>query len=114
MDPVRNSVSIKISSEGKLLSKSMEISNGVEEKFTEKDYYLHPFPYQESLKALEEELKMLEKSGKKTLWFYSGEETFKRLKKGESWLKEGRTGEVSLTPYDVNNIVYVLLKKLER
>jgi len=114
MDPVRNSVSIKISSEGKLLSKSMEISNGVEEKFTEKDYYLHPFSCQESLRALEEELKMLEKSGKKTLWFYSGEETFKRLKKGESWLEKGRKGEVLLTPHDVNNIVYVLLKKLER
>lgn len=85
----------------------------MKQEFTEKNYYLHPSPYLEVLKALEEEIRRIEKSGKKTLWFYSGKHTLARLKKGrECLLKKGRKGEIPLTPQDVNNIVYVLLKKL--
>ena len=85
----------------------------MKENFTEKDYYLHPFPYRGSLKALEEELEILERSARKTLWYYSGRETLRRLKEGKVLIKKGRKG-VSLTPHDVNNIIYALLKKLER
>lgn len=86
----------------------------MKENFTEKDYNLHLFPYEGSLKALEEELEMIEKSGKKTLWYYSGRETLRRLKGGETLMEKGRKEGLSLTPHDVNNIVYALLRKLER
>ncbi|XOB40631.1 MAG: hypothetical protein ACKKMR_01285 [Candidatus Nealsonbacteria bacterium] len=86
----------------------------MEKNFTEKDYYLHPFPYKGSLKALEEEIEKIEESGKKTLWYHSGKKTLERLKKGRVLLEKGRKGELSLSPHDVNNIVYALLKKLER
>lgn len=82
--------------------------------FTEKDYYLHSFPYKGSLKALQEEIERIEGSGKKTLWYHSGKKTLERLKKGRVLMEKGRKGELLLTPHDVNNIVYALLKKLER
>lgn len=84
-----------------------------EEKITEKNYYLHPWPYLEVLKALEKELDRIEKSGKKTIWYHSGRKTLHHLKRGKEYLlKKGRKGEIPLTPYDVNNIVYVLLRQL--
>jgi hypothetical protein len=72
-------------------------------KFTQEEYIMYPLPYKEILKILEEELKTIEKSGKKPLWYYSAEETLNHLKKEKG---------ANLTPYDVNNIFYVLLKKL--
>lgn len=86
----------------------------MKENFTEKDYYLHIFPYEGSLKALEEEIERIEKSGKKTLWYYSGIKTIERLKGGRVLVEKGRRGALSLTPYDVNNIVYALLRRLKR
>jgi len=86
----------------------------MKENFTEKDYYLHLFAYRGSLIALKEELEAIEKSGKKTLWYHSGKETLETLEKGKHLIEKGRKGELSLTPYDVNNIVYALLRKLER
>jgi ppGpp synthetase/RelA/SpoT-type nucleotidyltranferase len=86
----------------------------MKENFREKDYYLHRYPYEGSLKFLREELEMIEESGKKTLWYYSGKETLRRLKKGRILIEKGIKGGLSLTPYDFNNIVYALLKKLER
>lgn len=85
----------------------------MEETFTEKNYYLHRLAYRESLKALKEELEIIERSGKKSVWYYSGIETLKRLKEGKALIEKGIKG-LSLTPHDVNNIVYVLLRKLER
>ena len=85
----------------------------MEQNYTEKDYYLHIFPYEGSLKFLAEELKKIEKSGKKTMWYYGGQETLKRLEKGRKLIEKGRKGGLSLTPHDVNNIVYALLRKLE-
>lgn len=82
--------------------------------FTQKDYYLHRLPYEGSLLALREEINILEKSGKKTLWYYSGSQTLKRLEKVRELLEKGRKDALSLTPHDVNNIIYALLRKLER
>ncbi len=84
-----------------------------EEEFTEKDYYLHRFPYEGALEILEEEIKRIEESGKKTLWYYSGRKTLQRLKEGKRLIEKGRREALTLTPYDMNNIVYALLRKLE-
>lgn len=86
----------------------------MKENFTEKDYYLHPFTYKGSLRALAEELKAIEKSEKKTLWYHSGKETLESLEKGKHLIEKGGKEKLSLTPHDVNNIVYALLRKLER
>lgn len=86
----------------------------MEKNFTENDYYLHSVNFRGALKTLEEELERIEKSGKKILWYYSGKKTLERLKKKNLLLKKGIKRELELTPHDVNNIVYVLLKKLER
>ncbi len=86
----------------------------MKQNITEKDYYLHLFPYKGALKVLEEEIERIKKSGKKTLWYYSGEKTLKRLKEGRVLIEKGRKGGLSLTPHDVNNIIYALLRKLER
>ena len=86
----------------------------MKKKLTEKDYCLHLLPYEGSLEALEEEIERIEKSPKKTLWYYSGVETLKRLKEGRGLMEKGRKEGLSLTPYDVNNIVYAVLRKLER
>jgi len=86
----------------------------MKETFAEKDYYLHLLPFKQALKALREELEMIEKSGKKTLWYYSGRKTLSRLKKGKILIDKGIKGGLSLTPHDVNNIIYALLRKLER
>ena len=72
-------------------------------KFTQEEYVMYPFPYQETLKILEDELRIIEKSGKKPMWYYSAKETVEHLRKGKG---------ANLTPYDVNNIFYVLLKRL--
>jgi hypothetical protein len=72
-------------------------------KFTQEEYIMYPFPCQETLKILEDELRMIEKSGKKPMWYYSAEETVEHLRKEKG---------ANLTPYDVNNIFYVLLKRL--
>lgn len=86
----------------------------MKKKLTEKDYYLHLLPYEGSLKALGEEIERIEQSERRTLWYYSGVETLKRLKEGRSLIEKGRKEGLSLNPYDVNNIVYALLRKLER
>ena len=85
----------------------------MKEKITEKDYYLHTSSYKGALEILKKEIKKIKKSGRKTLWYYGGEETLERLKKGTELINKGRNGGLSLTPYDVNNIIHVLLKKLE-
>jgi len=81
--------------------------------FTEHNYYLHLFNYNGAIEALEKELERIKKSGKTTLWYHSGKETLERLRGGQHLIKKGRKGELSLTPYDVNNIIYALLKKLK-
>ena len=72
-------------------------------KFTQEEYIMYPFPYQETLKILEDELRLIEKSGKKPMWYYSAEKTVEHLRKEKG---------ANLTPYDVNNIFYILLKRL--
>jgi len=72
-------------------------------KFTQEEYIMYPIPYWETLKILEDELRIIEKSGKKPMWYYSAEETVEHLRKEKG---------ANLTPYDVNNIFYVLLKRL--
>ena len=76
----------------------------MERKHTQEDYFLYPLYYERALKILEEKLKTIKKSGKKTLWYYSAVETLKRLKKEKG---------VNLTPHDVNNIVSVLLQHIK-
>lgn len=76
----------------------------MERKHTQEDYFLYPLHYNGALKILEEKLKTIKKSGKKTLWYYSAVETLKRLKKEKG---------VNLTPHDVNNIVSVLLQHIK-
>jgi hypothetical protein len=73
-------------------------------EYTQRDYFLYPLYYERVLKILEEELEMVEKSGKKTLWYYSAVETLKQLKKEKG---------VNLSPYDMNNIVYALLRRIK-
>ncbi len=85
----------------------------MKESFTEENYYLHLFSYFGSLKALEKEIKRIEASPKKSLWYYSGKATLKKLKKGLSLMEKGRKGGLPLTPHDVRNIIYVLLKELK-
>ena len=86
----------------------------MKEFFTEENYYLHLFSYLGSLRALGEEIKRIEASPKKSLWYYSGKATLKKLKKGRVLMEKGRKGGLPLTPHDVRNIIYVLLKELKK
>jgi len=86
----------------------------MKENFTEKDYNLHFRPCQECYKVLKEELEKIEASGKKTLWYYSGKETLSRFEAKKILIEKGGKEGLSLTPHDVNNIVYILLRKLEK
>jgi len=74
------------------------------EKFTQKDYFLYLRYYNKVLKLLKKELDTIKKSGRKTLWFYSARKTLEHLmeEKGNS-----------LTPYDIDNIVYTLLNQIK-
>jgi len=72
-------------------------------KFTQKDYILYGRYYDKVLEFYKKELEMIEKSGKKTLWYYGAKKTFEHLKEESG----------NLTPYDVDNIVYVLLNQIE-
>ena len=47
---------------------------------------------------------MIEKSDKKTLWYYGAQQTFEHLKK-----ERGK----NLTPHDVDTIIYVLLDQVK-
>lgn len=82
------------------------------ENITEKNYYLHLFPYKGALASLGKEIYSIEKSGKKTLWYYSGKSTLDKLEKGKKLMEKGVKGGLYLTPHDVNNIIYVLIKRL--
>ncbi len=73
-------------------------------KFTQKDYVLSREDYEEVFTLFEKKIKKIEKSKKKTLWYYGAIETFKRLKK-----EKGN----NLNPRDVDNITYVLLRQIE-
>ena len=76
----------------------------METKFTQKDYILYGRYYDKVLEFLKKELEMIEKSGKKTLWYYGAQKTFERLKKEEGG---------NLNPHDVDTIVYVLLEQIK-
>ena len=76
----------------------------METKFTQKDYVLSREDYQEVLRFLKEEIEKIEKSKKKTLWYYGAAETLKHLIE-----EEGN----NLNPHDVDNITYVLLRRIE-
>lgn len=73
----------------------------MKEKFSQKDYFLYPLLYEKILVILGKELETIERSEKKTLWYYSAKETSRHLEKEKG---------ANLTPHDVNNIVSVLLK----
>ena len=77
----------------------------MEAKFTQKDYILYRRYYDKVLELFKKELEMIEKSGKKTLWYYGAKKTLKHLKE-----EEGK----NLIPRDVDNIVYVLLDQIEQ
>ena len=76
----------------------------MEAKFTQKDYLLYRRFYDKVLEFFKKELEMIEKSSKKTLWYYGAHKTFERLKKEE--------GE-NLNPHDVDTIIYVLLEQIK-
>ena len=82
----------------------MDATHPPPRKYAQEDYFLYPLYYERALKILEEKLKTIKKSGKKTLWYYSAVETLKCLKKEKG---------VNLTPHDVNNVVSVLLQHIK-
>lgn len=73
-------------------------------KYTQKDYFLYLTYLEKVLNFLKKELEMIEKSGKKTLWYFSAQETLKHLKE-----EKGR----NLTPHDVDTIVYTLINQIK-
>lgn len=75
----------------------------METKFTQKDYILYGRFYEKVLEFFKKELEMIEKSDKKTLWYYGAQQTFEHLKK-----EKGK----NLTPHDVDTIIYVLLDQV--
>ena len=72
--------------------------------FSQKDYVLHLTAYVGVLKYFKQELAEIEKSGKKTLWYFGAKKTFKHLKE-----EKGK----NLLPRDVDNIVYALLAQIK-
>jgi hypothetical protein len=76
----------------------------MKEKFTQKDYILYSRYYNGVLDFFKKELKMIKKSGKKTLWYHGAWNTFGHLKK-----ERGR----NLTPHDIDIIIYVLLNQIQ-
>jgi len=76
----------------------------METKFVQKDYVLSREDYKEVFSLFEKEIKKIEKSKKKTLWYYGAAETLKHLKE-----EKGN----NLNPRDIDNITYVLLRQIE-
>lgn len=77
----------------------------MEAKFTQKDYILYRRYYDKVLEFFEKGLEMIEKSGKKTLWYYGAKKTLECLKE-----EEGK----NLSPRDVDNIIHILLDRIEQ
>ena len=73
-------------------------------EFTQKDYVLSREDYEKVFSLFEREINRIEKLKKKTLWYYGAAETFKHLK-----AEKGN----NLNPRDVDNITYVLLRRIE-
>lgn len=74
-------------------------------KFSQKDYILYKRYYDKILNILKKELERIKKEGKKTLWFYGAQKTYEHLRD-----EEGK----SLTPRDVDNIIFVLADKIQK
>ena len=74
------------------------------EEFTQKDYSLYLSYLDKVLVILENELKTIEESGKKTLWFYGAQKTLEHLKE-----KNGQ----ELIPRDVDVIAHVLSNRIK-
>jgi len=73
-------------------------------KFTQKNYILYRRFYDKVLEFFKKELEMIERTGKKTLWYYDAQKTFEHLKEDEG---------KNLTPSDVDNIIYVLVNQMQ-
>jgi len=74
-------------------------------KFSQKDYLLYLSYYDKVLEVFKKELEEGEKNGRKPLIYYRTQKTFEHLTK-----ERGK----NLTPYDVDNIVYVLLHQIKK
>ena len=74
-------------------------------KFTQETYRLHFGDYRKILKIMKREVKVINESEKKSLWTYGLKNTFKNLKKEK---------EANLTPSDINYIISVLLKYVNK
>lgn len=73
-------------------------------KYTQKDYFLYLTHLKGVLEFLKKELKMVEKSGKKTLWYYGARKTLEHLNE-----EKGK----NLTPHDVDTIIYALINQIK-
>lgn len=74
-------------------------------KFTQKDYALYLRYYDGILEYFKKELEEHVKNGRKPLIYYRTQKTFEHLK---------REMGNNLTPYDVDNMVYVLLNQIKK
>ena len=77
----------------------------METRFTQKDYILYKKYYDKLLGYFDDEIKMIEQAGQKTLWYFGAKKTLSHL------LEEKGS---NLNPRDIDTIIHVLLRKIKR